>query len=110
MFFVNPLNSAFGVQQDGAKVGSGADSKSRFDKVRGLFSESFRGMLRNEARQMYAAARVGTIDDDDACAQAFSRRVAERKLAQVDGRHGPSAIIEKTGKARWRLGNLLKFE
>src|SRR5207237_3226090 len=50
---------------------------------------------------------VGVAHEDDACAQAPLRRLAQCQLAQIDHRHRRAAVIEYAGHFPRRLRHLL---
>jgi len=61
-----------------------------------------------QPEQMVGPAPIRVVDDDDASAQTFARRMTLSESAQIHHGHWPAAIIEHAGDAVRRLRHFLQ--
>jgi len=79
------------------------------DEAGGIELHGGGGLLGDEAEHRAGARFGGVVHENEARAQAPGGRAIQRPFAQVDHRHGSAAIIEQTGDAARRLGELLQL-
>src|ERR1051326_7176406 len=110
MLFVDPLDSSFRIQQDRPEIRSRTEFEARLNKVGWLLAKHLRGLFCDQPKQVRPTPCVGTVNDNDARAQALGCGLTKRKLAKIHRWNGPSPIIKHAGKAFRSPGNLLQFE